>query len=129
MFVVDTSVVVDTFLDEATAAAYKRLILSQPAMAPDHIYAEVLHALRRLERQGVISSMFAEHCVTALEEMNLQTHSLKSLIQEAWLLRHNITPYDAPFVVLAGELDCPLITHDEKLARVALDHIVVRRLL
>lgn len=129
MFVIDTSVIVDTFLMEAHAKALRDLLAQHELHVPDHAYAEVLCALRRLERNDDITSIYAEHCVTALEKMGLVSHSLRPLIQEAWLLRHNITLYDAPFVVLAGELDCALLTHDDKLGRAARDHVQIRRLM
>lgn len=126
---VDTSVIVDAFLLEPHAAALAEIAKEHELEAPDHLYAEVLYALRRLERHSVITSTFAAHCVTVLVDLNLRTHSLRPLLQESWAIRHNITPYDAPFVVLAGELDCPLLTHDERLADAARDHITVQRLM
>jgi predicted nucleic acid-binding protein len=43
-----------------------------------------------------------------------------------WVLRHNITPYDALYVALAEELELPLITADRRLARAAAEFCDVR---
>jgi predicted nucleic acid-binding protein len=129
VIVVDTSVIVDVFLLESHAIEFRKLLLEHQLRAPDHIYSEVLSVLRRLERHDVVSSVFAERCIVALVELDLTTHSLKTMTSETWGLRHNISPYDAPFVVLASKLDCPLLTHDEKLVKAAADHIEIRRLL
>jgi predicted nucleic acid-binding protein len=40
-----------------------------------------------------------------------------ALLERAWALRHNLTPYDAAYVALAEALGAPLLTADRRLAR------------
>jgi predicted nucleic acid-binding protein len=41
------------------------------------------------------------------------------LLAAVWEIRHNVSPYDAPYVALARRNDIPLVTFDERLARAA----------
>jgi predicted nucleic acid-binding protein len=127
--VVDASVIVDSLLVENCAVALMQLTETHSLAAPEHIFAEVLSSLRRIERNGAITSVFSENCITLMENSAIESYPLRPLLQDCWLLRFNITQYDAPYVVLAGELDCPLYTHDSRLAKAAQDHVRVHRLL
>ena len=42
--------------------------------------------------------------------------SVKRLMTEAWILRHNLTVADALYVVVAQHLSAPLVTTDLRLA-------------
>jgi predicted nucleic acid-binding protein len=117
VIVIDASVIVDAMLDVDIADAFNELSNSNEFAAPDHIYLEVLNSLRRLERDNVIAPIALEHCITLLKDWPIERFSVHDLINDIWSVRHNITPYDAPYVVLAGLLSAPLLTHDEKLVR------------
>lgn len=41
------------------------------------------------------------------------------LLAAVWNYRHNISPYDAPYVALAQHYGVPLVTLDARLARAA----------
>jgi hypothetical protein len=41
---------------------------------------------------------------------------LPPLLQRIWELRDNVTPYDSAYVVLAEQLDAPLLTFDRRLS-------------
>ena len=117
MIVIDASVIVDAMLDAHIAEAFNVLLNSNEFVAPDHIYLEVLSSLRRLEREDVIAPIALEHCIALLKDWPIERFSVHDLIGDIWSVRHNITPYDAPYVALAGLLNAPLLTHDEKLVR------------
>jgi predicted nucleic acid-binding protein len=117
MIVIDASVIVDAILDPYIAEAFNELSNSNEFAAPDHIFIEVLNSLRRLERQDVIAPIALEQSIALLRDWPIERFSVHELISDIWTLRHNITPYDAPYVVLAGLLNAPLLTHDEKLVR------------
>ena len=42
--------------------------------------------------------------------------SVRPLVAEAWLLRHDLTVADALYVVMAQHLNAPLVTADLRLA-------------
>ena len=117
MIVIDASVIVDAMLDANIAEAFNELSNSNEFAAPDHIYLEVLNSLRRLEREDVIAPIALEHCIALLKDWPVESFSVHDLIGDIWSIRHDITPYDAPYVALAGLLNAPLLTHDEKLVR------------
>lgn len=117
MIVIDASVIVDTMLDATIADAFNGLLASNEFAAPDHIYLEVLNALRRLEREDVIAPVALEHCISLLSDWPIERFSVHNFVGDIWTVRHNITVYDAAYVALAGLLEAPLLTHDEKLVR------------
>lgn len=85
--------------------------------APALLDAEVAQALRRLEREGVVSTERAQWAVQTLRLLPLQRHSMTPLLPRMWALRPNLTAYDAAYIALAEGLDAPLLTTDLRLAR------------
>ena len=129
MIVIDASVIVDAMLDAKIAESFTELLKSNEFAAPDHIYLEVLNALRRLEREDVIAPIALENCISLLADWPIEKFSVQNLIRDIWTVRHNITPYDAAYVTLAGLLEAPLLTHDEKLVRAIDGEIVTMSIL
>ncbi len=129
MIVLDSSVVIDAFLDQACAEKLRKLFLTDIFVAPDHIGLEVLYTLRRFKSEEKITARFASQCLNVFDAMPLKRFSSTNMTRDIWDLRHNITAYDAPFVVLAKQLDAPLLTHDGKLARAVAQHIKLMSLL
>jgi len=86
-------------------------------VAPDVINPEVLWALRRRERRGILRPDRASQAVEDLLDAPLRRFPTLELLPVVWTLRANVTSYDACYVALARELDCPLVTADRKLSR------------
>lgn len=117
ILVVDASVVIDLmarFLPES---------IEQFLWAPDTLLAapevldvEVLHVLRRLEREGRVPASRAQ-LSDQLSALPIRRYRHASLLAGIWSLRGHLTAYDAAFVALARLLDATLITRDERLAR------------
>ena len=60
-----------------------------------------------------------ERAQTALEDLQalpLSRHAHGFLLPRVWMLRDNITAYDAVYVALAEVLEATLLTHDRRLA-------------
>jgi predicted nucleic acid-binding protein len=129
VIVLDSSVVIDAFQDQTCAEKLRELFLTENFVAPDHIGLEVLYTLRRFESEDKITALFANQCLAVFEAMPLKRYSCAAMTREIWALRHNVTAYDAPFVVLAKQLNAPLLTHDGKLARAVAKHIKLMSLL
>jgi predicted nucleic acid-binding protein len=85
-------------------------------VAPDLINPEALSALRRLERAGTLSRARAGQAVADLIDAPVRRVLTARLIEAAWTVRANLSPYDACYVALARALDCALITADARLA-------------
>jgi predicted nucleic acid-binding protein len=129
VIVLDSSVVIDAFQDLACAEKLRDLVLTNTIVAPDHINLEVIYTLRRYELEKTITKAFANQCLKVFAAMPLKRYSCATMISEISALRHNVTAYDAPFVILAKQLGAPLLTHDERLARAVAKHIKVMCLL
>lgn len=87
--------------------------------SPDLLDAEVLSALRRLERQHGLPGDRAELALATLELLPIVRYPCRSLSAEAWSLRHELTAYDALYVALARSHGARLLTSDARMARAA----------
>lgn len=116
--VVDASVLVAYYAadDPQRAAVVGRLAMGFRLLAPAHVDAEVVSALRGLSRANPVVRAAAPSALEHLAGMPLQRVPLAPLLQRIWELRDNLTAYDAAYISLAEALECPLITCDRKLA-------------
>jgi predicted nucleic acid-binding protein len=117
--VVDSSVLVRALaVDSSPDGEWAESIIDVgPLHAPEHVYAEVSNALRKLERAKDITTADAIAAHEELLELNLDLFSFEPFAERIWELRHNLTSYDAWYVALAEALDLPLATLDERIAR------------
>lgn len=131
MTVVDASAVVELLLGLPLAPAAERQVFEVPgsASAPDHVNAEVLHAVRRYERVGRIDASRALEAVDDLVSLPLSRYPTLSILGRAWAYRSNMTAYDALYVALAEALDAPLLTADRRLGQAARTHTPVEVML
>ncbi len=117
VLVVDASVVVD-LIGRFRPQPIEALLWAEDSVlaAPELLDVEVLQALRRLDKDGAIppSRVDVVELLRALRIRRYRHHSLRAAI---WLLRRNMTAYDAAYVSLARLLDATLVTRDAKLAR------------
>lgn len=93
-----------------------RLAAGTTLFAPAHLDAEVISALRGLARGNPVLAGSVPRALQHLAGFPIRRMPIAPLLERMWLLRDNITPYDAAYVALAEELDCSLITCDAKLA-------------
>jgi len=87
-------------------------------MAPDHFFAEVGSALRRMENHA---DLFAERAALALRRvlsLRVRRVSTRGLLPVAWELRRNLTSGDGLYVALTRLLDVALVTAGDRLSRV-----------
>jgi len=117
MIVLDASAAVEVVLQTPAGAAIARRLANEAIHAPQLLELEVCSVLRRLEGKGVIIT--AADARTALGDFGSLAiercdHGL--LLPRIWMLRHNLTPYDAAYVALAELLEARLVTRDPTLA-------------
>lgn len=117
ILVVDASVATDLLarfrpdpISELFWAADTRLA------APEILDIEVLHALRRLDREGHIPAS-RTNLASELQALPIRRYRHDALVTRIWALRGHLTAYDAAYVVLARLLNAKLVTRDERLAR------------
>jgi predicted nucleic acid-binding protein len=89
--------------------------------APAHMDAEVLSALGRLHRHGVLTADDVEEMLDDLGALSVQRVPIIALTAMAFALRHNVALRDGLYVALAQASEAALLTADVRLARVCAD--------
>jgi predicted nucleic acid-binding protein len=113
---IDASAAVELLLAGERADAVEQAIGDAGLTAPDSINPEVLQAIRGLERSGKVSEDRAGEMLANFLTMPIVCVPTSGLMPDAWMLRHNLTAYDACYVALARYLGSALITGDRRVA-------------
>ena len=113
MIVADASVVFDALRGITRA---RERIDGEELAAPHLIDLEVTSSLRSGMTTLGIKPDQAHRILRKLADMPVKRFEHTDFLPRIWELRHNITPYDAVYVVLTEQLDVPLLTVDRKLA-------------
>ena len=116
--VVDASVLTVFYAadDPRRGAVAARLGAGDTLIAPAHLDAEVVSALRGLAFRHPPLGGVVPAALRHLAGFAIRRLPLTPLLERMWELRDNVTPYDAAYVAIAERLDAPLITCDGKLA-------------
>jgi predicted nucleic acid-binding protein len=121
MIVLDASAALDWLLQTPTGHRIEERIYSrgESLHAPHLLDLEVSQVLRRLARQGVISTRRAEEALRDLLDLRVTRYPHAVFLPRIWQLRQNLSAYDAAYVALAEQLGAPLVTRDQRLASAA----------
>src|SRR4051812_820438 len=127
--VFDASVVLRAFLAGAEDARdwVRRAEARQVVVeAPELLFAECVHAVRRSVLAGTVPRNDAESVVRAIGELPFRVRSNRELAIGAMAraLTDRLSGYDAFYVVLAEATDAVLVTADRRLAE-AYDRVEV----
>jgi predicted nucleic acid-binding protein len=119
VIVLDASAAVDLILNGPGAAAIaSRLRSEKRAAAPHLLDAEVGQVMRRFERSGRITLGDAHAALEDLNALPISRYPHAPLLMRAFDLRHNVTLYDALYLVLAEAIGVPLLTRDAALSSI-----------
>lgn len=119
--VVDASVVAEVLLNTRRGGVAGRHLDDHHVVAPQHLVAEVVSVLRGWSLGGHLTDREGRLALRELDEMGIELLPVEGLLPQVWDLRHNLSAYDAMYVVLARAIDAPLLTLDERLVRAAPD--------
>lgn len=114
--VVDASAMVDALAGTALGPEVTARLRDQTLHAPAHFDAEVLSALGRLQRAGILSVRQVGTRLGRLQSAPIQRHPLTPLLKGAWRRRHNLRLVDALYAQLADDLGVALVTTDTGLS-------------
>lgn len=124
MIVLDASSWVLALVDAgATGEAAREVLRADPDWtAPAHTSIEVLRTLRRYEQREVLAPAAAEGLAAEVIAAEVRpTLPDAALLGYVWQHRHNLSPYDAPYVALSVRHRTSLVTNDSRLGRAAAD--------
>lgn len=118
MVVVDASVIISALVDLGREGQWAEAAVADGILiGPELVLVEASNILRRLEQAGEISQQEATNAHGDLLQLDIELFPFAPFAERVWALRSNLTSYDAWYVALAEEFDCPLITLDKRLSR------------
>ena len=118
MIVLDASAAVDWLLQTPAGRSIDSRIYSRSESlhAPHLLDLEVAQVLRRLVRQGVVSSHRVEDAVRDFLDLRIVRYPHHVFLSRIWQLRNNYSAYAAAYIILAEKLGATLLTRDSRLA-------------
>jgi len=120
VIVTDASVIAEILLRTPDASAVEARILrdDETLHAPALLDVEVAQVMRRYVSRGEIPEIHGRHALKLLGRFPIKRYDHGPLLSRIWLLRENLTSYDAAYVALAEGLGATLVTRDAALGRV-----------
>ena len=116
--VIDASVLAAALIDSGKEGRWaEATIAANDSVAPELVLVETSNVLRRLERARQISTFEASSAHRDLMRLDLGLFSFGPFAERVWVLRDNLTSYDAWYVALAEALRCPFATLDKRITR------------
>ena len=115
--VVDASVAVEYLLRTRLGLQIAPLLEAESLLAPELLDAEVLSLARRLKLAGRVDPGRARELLEDLLAWDLERVSHRSLLEEAWRFRENVSGYDALYLATGSLHRAAVLTADGPLAR------------
>lgn len=118
--VVDCSTLAGIVFNEEWRAQAVERLEGRSLHAPNVLQAEIASVAVKKQRRG------EGHAATGLAEagrLDVTLHRMDVQAVAALAMQYNLSAYDASYLWLAAELQCPLATFDDKLAKAAQAHL------
>ena len=115
IIVPDASAVIELLLGAGRSERVSALLLDPQAVlcAPEILPVEVVQVLRRLVRARQFEEPRAAKAMEDFRSLRVRLYGHSALIDRMWVLRDNLTAYDAAYLALAEALEATLITLDQ----------------
>jgi predicted nucleic acid-binding protein len=118
VIVPDASVLLEVLLRTPDAQRIEERLLDvrETLHAPHLVDLEVAQVLRRYVQRREMTAERGRQSLELLAQFPIRRHGHEALMPRVWLLRENLTAYDAAYVALAEGLRATLLTRDARLA-------------
>jgi predicted nucleic acid-binding protein len=118
VIVLDASAAIDWLLQTPAGQQIEKRIYSrhESLHAPHLLDLEIGQVLRRLVREGLLASRRADEVMQDFMDLQVNRYPHHVLLPRIWQLRHNLSAYDAAYIVLAEKLSAPLVSRDSRLS-------------
>jgi predicted nucleic acid-binding protein len=117
--VIDASVLIKLYIDEAGSSAAERAVKnSDPLLAPDLLLPETANILWKYVRRGELSPTAANEILGDIMQLRLQITASQELVEPALRIAVETgrTVYESLYVALGVQAGTVLLTADERLA-------------
>lgn len=121
--VVDCSVLAAALFEEETRDAARQVLAGKMLHAPFLLDSEIANVAAKKSRAGGWPQGLIEDALRDYAQQAIEFHRPDVQAQYALAMRYRLSGYDAAYLWLAGALQAPLATFDEKLAKAARAHL------
>lgn len=120
--VVDCSVLSSALFEEESRDAAWHALAGKTLHAPLLLDSEIVSVAVKKHRAGLPPAVVAR-ALSAYGQQDIEFHRPHVEAQHGLALRYGVSAYDAAYLWVAGVLQAPLATFDEKLAKAARAHL------
>lgn len=114
MIVVDGSAALAGLFNDGPA---RQVLAHDQLHAPHLVDSEVASGIRRRVAAGNLTATDGWSTLDRWRRLAVSRYPIVSLLERIWVLRDNLSAYDAGYVALAEVLRCSLLTADVRLSR------------
>lgn len=119
--VVDCSALAGLLFQEPTQDQARARLAGRSLYAPFILQSEICNVALKKARAG--ATVAAAAGMVQWQEFDIELLRIDVAATFALAQRYNLSAYDAGYLLLAAELQCPLATFDDKLAKAAQAHL------